>query len=92
MSNKIIQITEENLRKAVESGDLKQLAPEVFRKKKKTIELRIKIQEKRRLYSSLTFPVVDALYGDSNGSATLWISFPPEAIVIPNLVTIEWEE
>lgn len=39
MRDRIIQITEENLRKAVEANDLKLLAPEVFEKKKVIIKM-----------------------------------------------------
>lgn len=86
MSDKIIQITEENLRKAVESGDLKQLAPEVFEKKKVRVQINIKkwIEE-----SFCVYPVSNNLFEDTNGVIDSWRDMVNKP---PMLMTLEWEE
>ena len=86
MPNKIIQITEENLRKAVESGDLKQLAPEVFEKKKVRVQINIKkwIEE-----SFCVYPVSNNILEDTNGVIDSWCNMVNKP---PMLMTLEWEE
>lgn len=81
MSNKIIQITEENLRKAVESGDLKQLAPEVFEKKKMTATI-FDVSWKKNQRGEI-FPEGFSQYG------FCWVDLLNKP---PMLMTLEWEE
>lgn len=92
MSDKIIQITEENLRKAVESGDLKQLAPEVFEKKKVKVQIRIKEWEREEIGCRVNvFPIsVPAiLSNDTKGVVDHWSDLIGKP---PMLMTLEWEE
>lgn len=83
MSNKIIKITEENLRKAVELGDLKQLAPELFEKKKEKVIISdihwIKSEPKPLIYFPYTL----------NGCGFNWSSLQGKP---PMTMTLEWEE
>ena len=82
--SKIIQITEDSLRRAVESGDLKQLAPEVFEKKKVTIEIRDVYWDNE---IGVTYPV--GCICKNIQSITTW----PELVNKPQmLMTLEWEE
>jgi hypothetical protein len=84
MSNKIIQITEENLRKTVESGDLKQLAPELFRKTRKLTITNIKWGKDNEgvvsPYEELDGCCIDSLDWDD------LLDKPPMTM------TLEWEE
>ncbi len=85
MSNKIIQITEENLRKAVVTGDLTQLAPEVFEKKKRVKKMQILISRwdvEQNEYIRNVYPV--AVEEDFDWKELL--NKPPM------LMTLEWEE
>jgi len=89
MSDKIIQITEENLRKAVESGDLKQLAPEVFKKEKRMIHVRLnKDAWKRTTYGVV--PLTIDIFKDSQG--ILCSDFGNLIGKGPMILTLEWEE
>lgn len=91
MSNKIIKITEENLRKAVATGDLKQLAPEVFKKKKK-VKVQIKVDGwgwEMNNEHSIIFPSSRSLAKDVNGVIEKWEDLLNKP---PMLMTLEWEE
>ena len=87
MSNKIIQITEENLRKAVEVNDLKLLALEVFEVKK------IRVQTKVDLWwnnpgCSCIFPLIHNIEKDTNGK----IKSLRDLLGKSMTMTLEWEE
>ncbi len=88
MSNNIIQITEENLRKAVESGDLKQLAPELFEKKK--VKIQVNITE-WSIRDDVIFPVSpDFINCKFQGyGINRWDDLLTKP---PMLMTLEWEE
>lgn len=85
MSNKIIQITEENLRKAVESGDLKQLAPKVFEKKKVKVQIKIDRWEQR---AGGIVPVANL----NTDHKLLPNCFADLINKPPMLMTLEWKE
>ena len=90
MSDKIIQITEENLRKAVATGDLKQLAPEVFKMKK--VKVQIKVDGwgwEMNNEHSVTFPCSRSFAKDVNGVIETWRDLLDKP---PMLMTLEWEE
>jgi len=81
MPNKIIQITEENLRKAVATGDLKQLAPEVFEKKKEKVII-------SNIHWVKSEPLIYFPY-TLNGCGFDWSSLQGKP---PMTMTLEWEE
>jgi hypothetical protein len=84
MSNNIIQITEENLRKAVESGDLKQLAPELFRKTRKLTITNIKWEKDNE---GVVYP-----YEELNGCCIDSLNWDDLLDKPPMTMTLEWEE
>jgi hypothetical protein len=85
MSNNIIQITEENLRKAVKSGDLKQLAPELFEKKKRKVVIKNIMWEKDS--EEIVYP-----YEESDDYCIDDYDWDDLLNKPPMLMTLEWEE